>query len=298
MPTIPLDAQGLLDADVPCIACGYSLRSAKLDAACPECGEPVDRTVRPDLLAFADQAWLARVHFGLTMLLIVILVGMVLGMILGATTAALAANNTGDPLLTRALWVGFTLTIGLISLFAWFMLTAPEPDPATPEPPFNARVVTRVSVILGFATGLVSQGLLWLIEADHGSAAVQFIGVLAQAVGAVQIIAALVYARAIARRLPSLKLARHATILAWGLGGSQTAVLVVMLVSLALLGSTSPTAVTSPSTSTPPAGQIATTILIPLLGLIALILSIWMLLFANRLRMALRDVLRKTSATS
>jgi hypothetical protein len=41
----PLDEQGRIAADCPCIRCGYNLRTLLPDINCPECGCPVSRTL-------------------------------------------------------------------------------------------------------------------------------------------------------------------------------------------------------------------------------------------------------------
>jgi hypothetical protein len=55
--------------DVPCVRCGYNLFTMPIGAFCPECGERVALSLRPDDLRFADPEWLQRVHTGITALL-------------------------------------------------------------------------------------------------------------------------------------------------------------------------------------------------------------------------------------
>lgn len=66
--TIPvkLDADGRIDVDIQCHACGYNLRMQPLAAGCPECGEAIEAAGRDDAdrLDRADPRWLARVRRG------------------------------------------------------------------------------------------------------------------------------------------------------------------------------------------------------------------------------------------
>lgn len=57
----------VIPGDVACVSCGYNLRSLASSANCPECGQPVMRTVGNPLI-YADQNWLERVRSGAKML--------------------------------------------------------------------------------------------------------------------------------------------------------------------------------------------------------------------------------------
>lgn len=100
--TIPvrLDAEGRIDIDVHCPACGYNLRMQKIAGACPECGVAVDVVERDDAdrLANADPAWLTRVRRGTRWLsgaAVVAVLGGVPGVVWGA--AALWLLTTREP---------------------------------------------------------------------------------------------------------------------------------------------------------------------------------------------------------
>jgi len=61
---VRLDAEGRIDDDLPCIACGYNLRTREPDSTCPECGGTVLQSTARHLLHFADPAWLRRLIWG------------------------------------------------------------------------------------------------------------------------------------------------------------------------------------------------------------------------------------------
>lgn len=54
----------VLSADVPCIGCGYNLRTLARSAICPECARPVMDSLHWRNLHLADVRWLARLHRG------------------------------------------------------------------------------------------------------------------------------------------------------------------------------------------------------------------------------------------
>lgn len=51
-------------ADCSCVACGYNLRGLSRDGRCPECGQPVVLSLRPDLLIYSDIRWRRRLVLG------------------------------------------------------------------------------------------------------------------------------------------------------------------------------------------------------------------------------------------
>ena len=50
--------------DPLCVHCGYNLRGLSTDRKCPECGTPIAKSLRGDLLSSADPDWLRRLHRG------------------------------------------------------------------------------------------------------------------------------------------------------------------------------------------------------------------------------------------
>ena len=68
--------------EILCIRCGYNLRGLASDGQCPECGTPIERSRRGNILAAADSAWLAGLCRGLTLVIAAVAVhsaGLLLG---------------------------------------------------------------------------------------------------------------------------------------------------------------------------------------------------------------------------
>ena len=61
---VPLDGAGRIDLDLPCVACGYNLRTGLPDGTCPECGASVSQSTARFRLQFADPVWLRRLAWG------------------------------------------------------------------------------------------------------------------------------------------------------------------------------------------------------------------------------------------
>jgi len=49
----------VVEGDLPCAICGYNLKGLAADINCPECGQPVARTLSPNLLR-SNPEWLRR----------------------------------------------------------------------------------------------------------------------------------------------------------------------------------------------------------------------------------------------
>lgn len=143
--TDPPAAADLVAFDLPCTACGYNLRGAAHDGACPECGQSTAVALNPALLRFADPAWLRRLEGGFRWMLVagyaylggLFLIGAGMGVLwdYAGTSLALAPGT-------------------FVAYFAWWKLMSAESEPAKGDRAFSVRTLARyggaVVVLLAF----------------------------------------------------------------------------------------------------------------------------------------------------
>ncbi len=137
--------------DLSCLRCGYSLRGLARDALCPECGDPVSRTLVGDVLAATPLAYRRRLYRGARVIWWAGLGAMILAM--GGPIVIIAGASQGlpDQLVGGcALVAGFGV-LGAVVAFpiGWFILTGPDPSRLTRTTLDRAALWTRVSVIVG-----------------------------------------------------------------------------------------------------------------------------------------------------
>ena len=137
---VQFDPAGRIGQDVPCIQCGYNLRTLLAEQACPECGQPVAQSLQRDRLRFCDPRWLRRVAGGTTW----ILVGGV-GLLTGAWVIPflhIVVSVLGIPSMARdavVLLVILGTFVTGVCLATW-----PEPGLAVIYRSNKARIAARV----------------------------------------------------------------------------------------------------------------------------------------------------------
>lgn len=150
----------LLDRDLSCCRCGYSLRGLAREGNCPECGQSVWDSLQQFTLAFADPAWLARLRragrlvswvffaampvFPLPLVWVVHLLGVTFKLSFGF------------------IYSGQAVLCGLLLLQSIWFATSPNPGMAARERSLCPRVVARVAV-LGVLTwiGIVTAEVIY-----------------------------------------------------------------------------------------------------------------------------------------
>lgn len=152
---------------VSCITCGYDLRGQSIEDKCPECGAPVEQSLRGDLLQYADPSWLrtiargaALVKWGVWLVVayipLVIAVAIVFGLVLAGRVSVVYEN-------AATYFALGVLVIGLLLGGAGaFLSTTVDPKTASQESGLSTRLLTRLGVT---AVALVAslQGALMAI---------------------------------------------------------------------------------------------------------------------------------------
>ncbi|MEM6756275.1 MAG: hypothetical protein AAF586_03840 [Planctomycetota bacterium] len=176
---IPVDDQGRVDVDPPCLECGYNLRTQPLETGrCPECSLPVGRSVVGNQLRFCDPAWLTRVGHGLSALG---LAGLAVGGIAGVTYLALQGHRSSywQTHQFRQFIAGHNylsvlvlLVTALACLYAAWRATAPDPMTRKDEWLVSTRKAARWCLV-AFVAHFFVVVAAWTraIEAPHHAAA-------------------------------------------------------------------------------------------------------------------------------
>jgi hypothetical protein len=208
-----------LDTHQPCIRCSYDLHGLPLSGNCPECGVPVERSLRGDLLQFADENYRATLLRGVSLIMFGILAHVVL-FILGMVAGF--AGGAG---------VGFALSIISLAatatgLYGYFLYASPDPGQMSNNRGEKPRQILRVAIGVSAiaAIGQIALGGLALfmaptpgqVGAAEGVLMLSAVAGLAGSVAwIVQFFAAMLYTKWLAPRIPSPRVLKRASLLMW-----------------------------------------------------------------------------------
>lgn len=220
----PTDAEGRLAVDFDCASCGYNLQGLQRGNACPECGTALRRSLRHDLLRFADPAWTGDLASGVTLLLASLAIDVVSVVAIG-----IAAGLIGYPAFHEALHVPVRLVAGVVYLTGVWRLTAASYPQTWTHDMRRLRSVTRPTNVAATLIGILAAVLL-VFGFFLGSA----VELIAYAVGVPAGFTLLMYLHRLALRLPDERLARRTVTLAWANASAVSAFVAVEAVSLAL----------------------------------------------------------------
>lgn len=273
---------GRIDGDVSCYGCGYNLRGLDRSAACPECGESIDASVRGDVLALASEPWLRRLRRGATLLVAAMLVPYLA--VISAAIAALVTAPLAHPQAQSgevAFGLGFLLLLAapLLAAVAIHLLLTPDPRGDSSPLGVPARLGAYGSIVTGFVAALVPVLLVASTAAAVGAAA------LVCALGTVPAWGVFRCVEELARRAPHLSLAKRAVNVRTGIVGS----LGVLALGLAFWAADGVAAAAGNAGAVPEAAVFLANLLVPL-GVIG---TLWTFAHAIAVVDALRGVLQR-----
>jgi len=124
--------------DLPCQKCSYNLRTQLMAGVCPECGTPVETSLRGEALRGADPHWLLILNFGMKCVTVGYLFVWLLNYFYGRSSIFQL--------------IALTFTV-IIALGTW-LLTAPEPSGIGEEKNASLRIWPRTFAILQFFSTL------------------------------------------------------------------------------------------------------------------------------------------------
>lgn len=134
----------------PCLACGYDLKGLSAEGVCPECGAAVARSLKGNLLEFADPEYLRTLNHG-TVLIIwgafapLLAGGLAIAAYGLAQSGYLSAfmSGRGSEVLPAAL----SAVGASVSLIGWFLFTRPDPGQIGVDGGEKARKWVRVMLV-------------------------------------------------------------------------------------------------------------------------------------------------------
>lgn len=194
-PALPVDPQGCIDTDLPCLNCGYNLRGLPSDGACPECAAAIRRSTHGDWLQFHNPDWLKQLASGAGWL------AAAQAGYLVAVPLTIAANVMGRGLLPEVIAIVFCI----LPLVGCWKLTTPDPGAPERASTVTLRRASRVAVCVLVVVGLLRAALILCMGTGHVALEL-FLAITAL----VHTSAWLVYVRRLLLRIPRRGLALQA----------------------------------------------------------------------------------------
>jgi hypothetical protein len=209
-----------------CFKCGYALRGLAMNGVCPECGSPVQESLRGILLQYAAPEYIQTLLKGHSWVLNGILLSIVAGLVAAIAGGVAGALGTalGPVMMITA---GLSLAVSVLIFMGYIKLTEPDPKFTGTENPKGPRTWVRLAAIgsIAFAAlGVVAQ-IVTVTNALAGASGVltiiaSFGGFVAYAV---QFFAMMLYMKWLGARVPDAWIAKRTGIYIWLLPVLSTA---------------------------------------------------------------------------
>ena len=222
---VTLDQEGRLAEDVVCRSCGYNLRGLMLDGNCPECDTTIEYTLHRFLLRFSDPAWLTRIRFGLTLLIVAMLAGIVLGAVWLAVFLFALDMIELSPVMVGTIVLLPTVALTIMSVVGYVYVTTAEPGSISSGTLWSARRVARLGLISSAVIGLVAVIIdqdtytpFAMASSENGwiHSVMWGLSLLSTLAGIIGLFASFIYGRSLALRFPADRLAKITRLVMWG----------------------------------------------------------------------------------
>lgn len=216
-PTITTeDGRTIVAFHARCLGCGYDLHGLYVDARCPECAQPVSRSLMGNLYRFCTADFVAKVQRGVLIALVgtISIIPMVIAIaIVGQSLSS--AGISGDAVDIMLQFFGMFAYIAILS--GWWLMSTPDPGVSPSSDPRSRRFL-RLTILIAAVGTLLDP--LWLILNTFAIPGVLqllmgSIFVLGQIAKLLQWFAAMSFARIMAKRLESQDIGRFARFLWW-----------------------------------------------------------------------------------
>lgn len=219
MSTIP-STSVVISEDRPCLSCGFNLVGLSVSGVCPECGQPVLRSLQGNLLRYSNPEYLAGLHRGvfLVQAAIIVQVLMAIGtLVIAFTGGAPLVNSLVQP------FQGVSLLASICSVVGWWLLSSPDPAYSGSNDGTRARQVVRITVavnaaaaVLPLVLGGANAGMVFRGGANNAAAMLsQVVGIASLIAWVVWFFAAMRYLQWLAPRIPSEKILKRARLMMW-----------------------------------------------------------------------------------
>lgn len=209
----------LVESSSACVECSYDLQGLHIDGVCPECGVPVERSLRGFLLQYAGDTYLRTLESGLSLVLRGIWAYLLV--ILAITVWRAAGRSWGVTVqgadLIRAM-AGLVITS--VILLGYFRYSAPDPGFAGKDKGDSARTSLRSVVILQVCIAIIDFGVRvaqsgGVTFTGAGALLIPLASTLSILLWALQLSTVMSYTAWLARRIPDPFVVKRASAFRW-----------------------------------------------------------------------------------
>lgn len=165
-----------------CVTCSYDLRGLLSSGSCPECGTPIAKSLRDNLLINSSPEYLAKIHRGVFFvqaaiigMILVVFLG-ILGMIVVGVLAGMGGGRGGG-----VSWFGvygvqvvsslLSLVYAGVALYGWWLFSEADPRASATDRGETPRRIVRIAVIVEAALTVAMQAVSMISLAGIGVAA-------------------------------------------------------------------------------------------------------------------------------